>query len=312
MQEQVCKNCGNHFSGKFCNNCGEKVYTSKDKTILHFLEDGLHFITHFEGTLFTTLKEVLFKPGNLSTNFCDGIRKRYFKPLSFFLLLVVSYLIFPLYVGLNMPFSFYLFEKPYAAKMITAKTGVNMDSILHVIDQDAKTANLDRGKNVFIYKVQKAEEAFKNNKKLYALKTSYAITSEKTSKLLLFILIPVSAIALFVLFFIRRKYFFDHLIMATEICCFYIIFCFFVMPLFTRLSYWISPVWSRIYITEDSIGYSSMAVLAIFCIIAFRKFYKIHWLLALPISAVFVYALNLFVWQTYKYLLFAITLKLSH
>ena len=27
----VCKNCGNHFQGKYCNLCGEKVYSEKEK-----------------------------------------------------------------------------------------------------------------------------------------------------------------------------------------------------------------------------------------------------------------------------------------
>lgn len=312
MQEQVCKNCGHHFTGKFCNNCGEKLYTSKDKSILHFLEEGLHFITHFEGKFFTTLKAILLKPGKLSLDYCNGARKKYFKPLSFFLLLVVLYLIFPLFVGLNMPFSFYLFEKQYAPGMITAKTGINIDSITHVINLEARAAGKEIAGDAFMYKVQKADQVINSHPQLYSLKNSYTLKAEKTSKLLLFILIPAAAIALFIFFFIKRRYFYDHLIMGTEVCCFYMIVSFFIVPLITMACYALFPSWSIANISESLIGYISMGILCIFCTMAFRRFYKVHWLAALPVAAIFVYGLNLFVWNIYKYLLFAITLKLSH
>src|SRR4051812_13168732 len=79
----TCKNCSNQFTGNYCNNCGEKVYTAHDKSILHFLEEGMHFITHFDGSFFSTLKAIFTTPGKLSTDYTNGIRKRYFKPLSF-------------------------------------------------------------------------------------------------------------------------------------------------------------------------------------------------------------------------------------
>src|SRR5690348_17578368 len=35
MTDHTCKNCGNRFSGKFCNQCGEKVYTDRKSTRLN-------------------------------------------------------------------------------------------------------------------------------------------------------------------------------------------------------------------------------------------------------------------------------------
>ena len=54
------------------------------------------------GTFFNTLKKIFTKPGQLSVDYCNGKRKTYFKPLSLFLLLVVVYLLFPVFEGLNM------------------------------------------------------------------------------------------------------------------------------------------------------------------------------------------------------------------
>jgi Protein of unknown function (DUF3667) len=104
MTESIitCKNCGNHFKGKFCSNCGEKVYTSHDKSLAHIFEEAFHFLTHFEGSFLTTLKTVFTRPGKFSLDYCNGIRKKYFKPVSLFMLLVVLYLVFPFFKGLNM------------------------------------------------------------------------------------------------------------------------------------------------------------------------------------------------------------------
>jgi hypothetical protein len=52
MQDAIiCKNCGNQFLGKYCNECGEKVYTEHDKTFSHFLGETFHFITHWDSKI---------------------------------------------------------------------------------------------------------------------------------------------------------------------------------------------------------------------------------------------------------------------
>ena len=111
----ICKNCNHAFTGKYCNHCGEKVYSEKDRSVLHFFEEGLHFITHFEGTFFNTLKKIFTRPGQLSVDYCNGKRKTYFKPLSLFLLLVVLYLLFPFFEGLNMKLYYHVHHPLYGS-----------------------------------------------------------------------------------------------------------------------------------------------------------------------------------------------------
>jgi hypothetical protein len=192
----ICKNCGHQFSGNFCNQCGEKVYTEKDKNVLHFVEEGFHFLTHFEGKFFTSLKAIFLRPGQLSLDFSNGIRKKYFKPLSFFLLLVVLYLIFPVFQGLNMRLQFHVQHElygPYAYKKVT---------------------QLMAEKNI-------AEED---------LIRLYTYKSEKTSKFLLFLLVPAMALISWGLGFWKRKLFFDHFVFAIELLCFLILWGFLILP----------------------------------------------------------------------------------
>src|SRR4051812_26972789 len=95
----TCKNCGSTFAGNYCNECGEKVYDVHDKKISHFLEEALHFITHFDSKSFRSFWLIFAKPGFVSQQYSDGRRKRYFSPVSLFLVAVVLYLLFPLMQG---------------------------------------------------------------------------------------------------------------------------------------------------------------------------------------------------------------------
>ena len=101
----VCKNCGREFSGNFCNQCGEKAYREQDKKLSHVVEEIFHFTTHLDSKFLTTLRLIFTKPGFVSKEYCEGKRKKYFKPVSLFLIGVVIYLLFPLLQGMNISFS---------------------------------------------------------------------------------------------------------------------------------------------------------------------------------------------------------------
>jgi Protein of unknown function (DUF3667) len=278
MSEKViCKNCGHHFTGKFCNHCGEKVYNDHDKKLGHFFEEGLHFVTHFEGKLFTSLKTIFTKPGQLSTDYCNGIRKKYFKPLSLFLLLVVLYLIFPFFEGLNMRLEYYPNEDyygGYAAKVIESK-------VVH------------RGMSY---------EAFANK---------FHAKGEKVSKFLLIILIPLTALVFYVLAFKKRKYLFDHMVFAAEINSVYLLWGFFVMPLLltlvTTICKWITG--DYLNIGDMAIGIIMYAVLSLYTLFASRKFYGFIWWQRLLFTIVFNFAHIFIVYILYKFLLFIIVIN---
>src|SRR5262245_37110875 len=100
----TCKSCGTRFEGSYCNNCGEKVYHAHDKSIKHFLEEAFHFNTHFDTKFFRTFWLIFKKPGFVSKEYCEDKRKKYFSPVSLFLIGVVIYLLFPALRGLNITF----------------------------------------------------------------------------------------------------------------------------------------------------------------------------------------------------------------
>ena len=87
-----CLNCGHIFKGKYCPNCGQKA-TVQRLTAAVLLKEILHFFTHLEsGFLFTTWK-FLVSPGITSLNYVEGKRKKYQKPVSYFLIWTGLYIL---------------------------------------------------------------------------------------------------------------------------------------------------------------------------------------------------------------------------
>jgi hypothetical protein len=275
----TCKNCGNHFTGKYCNACGEKIYTDHDRTVKHFFEEGIHFFTHFEGTFFTTLKYIFTRPGKLSEEYCRGIRKSLFKPMSLFFLLVLIYLLFPLFEGLNMRLFYHLESSTYG-EYATAKAQAVMQS------RNWTEAQL--------------AEAFQKK-------------SDKASKFLLILLLPLTALFFWSLTFRKRKYFFDQMVFATEINCVYLIWGFIILPLLLTL-YILAfraithskPTW----ITDGNLGYIMYGVLLIYLTLAARRFYKVRWVKAVVISLLFYYAHWIIVQEIYKFFLFETAMRM--
>ena len=213
----ICKNCNHAFTGKYCNSCGEKVYSEKDKFVWHLFEEGLHFITHFDGTFFNTLKKIFTKPGQLSVDYCNGKRKTYFKPLSLFLLLVVLYLLFPMFEGLNMKL-YYHTHHPlygnYARRMV-----IDIMTQKHLADGQVEPL--------------------------------FHPKSEKVSKFLLLILLPLTALFFWLLTYKKRKYFFDQMVFSAEINCMYLLWGFLLLPLLLFIAEKIAYVTTCKYINIE-------------------------------------------------------------
>lgn len=88
--DNTCRNCGATTSGNYCHMCGQE-------TRLHAPSFGefLHeFIGHYvalEGRLWGTITRLLFRPGLLTAEYIAGRRKRYVEPLRLYLSLSIIF-----------------------------------------------------------------------------------------------------------------------------------------------------------------------------------------------------------------------------
>lgn len=280
----TCLSCGQAFTGTYCNTCGEKVYTEKDKSIIHFFEEGFHFITHFEGKFFRTLKVVIAHPGKLSLDYCAGIRKKYVKPLTLFLLLVVIYLLFPLAAGLNMPMDYY------------KHTGglLERDGIVTIF----APAQIEK----------KMQARHLNDPEL---SNRFAERSEKMSKILLIAIVPLSALILWGLYTRKKKLFFDHLVLSTEISAGFLFYMFMVVPIPLDIFIIIAKPYALLR-SEKVVGLieatSYYCVMLPYSFFALRNFYQEKWYFTLLKAVVFTVLYGEIIFSLYKFLLFETTM----
>jgi len=99
-KEKDCLNCGTTVFGKYCHVCGQENVEPKESfwhMVTHFFND----ITHFDGSFFTTLKDLLFKPGFLSKEYMKGRRASYLHPVRMYVF--TSAIFFLLFFSLFKP-----------------------------------------------------------------------------------------------------------------------------------------------------------------------------------------------------------------
>ncbi|HZH00859.1 MAG TPA: DUF3667 domain-containing protein, partial [Flavisolibacter sp.] len=234
-----------------------------------------------------TIKTMFQRPGQLSKDYCSGIRKKYYPPLSLFLLLVILYLLFPMFKGLNMVLEEHMGQRLYG---------------------EFATEQI---------------EALKMNKGWTQATTQehFHKVSERTSKFLLFLVIPFFASMTTLFFRKRKKVLYDHVIFSTEANSFFLLWGFIVLPVFFLFLYVILRFFGYGQIVNNEIIMGQLIIIPFILFLqkAICRFYftrscheneevrpaKVKsWLIAI----FFALTLLVFLLTAYKFLLFVVTL----
>jgi Protein of unknown function (DUF3667) len=78
--EKNCLNCGFRVEERYCSRCGQENVEPKESfghLVGHFFAD----ITHFDSKIFITIKDLVWKPGFLTREYAEGRRIRYLNPI---------------------------------------------------------------------------------------------------------------------------------------------------------------------------------------------------------------------------------------
>lgn len=272
MDKYQCKNCESILFGKFCSSCGQKIYTEKDKSLSNLIHEVFHFMTHFDGKLFNTLKIIYRNPGKLSLDYSNGIRQKYYKPISLYLLIVVLYLLFPLFEGMNVKINYYK-EIPLVGSYISKQI-----------------------ENKSIEKKLSEELIFERfNEK-----------SKSTSKFLLILLIPLTIPLLYLLYFKRKRFAFDNFILLTEInifflFSFYILLPIVIVPIFYLLNY---------SMNDDILAAFCIVIFGLYCIFLFYKVFNEKCWVAIFKGGIFAISYFFTIFTVYRVILFELTFAL--
>jgi hypothetical protein len=136
--------------------------------------------------------------------------------------------------------------------------------------------------------------------------------SEITSKFLLLIMIPVTALFLWLFTFKKRKYFFDQMVFAAEVNSIYLLWGFLLQPLFLFLVEKIYYLFTGSYfnLSDPFTGMIMYVVMASYISIAARRFYGFKIWQSIPLSFLFVAIHSFIVVLIYKFILFVIVINL--
>ena len=79
-----CANCETPLSGHYCSNCGQEAVLHHAST-REFLHEFIGHYVALEGKLWTSLRLLILKPGELTNEYIRGRRVRYVQPLRMYL-----------------------------------------------------------------------------------------------------------------------------------------------------------------------------------------------------------------------------------
>jgi len=103
-EEKDCLNCGHTVEEKYCPNCGQQNIQTRQPfhyLFTHFVED----FTHYDGQFWGTLKNLLFKPGKLTTTYLEGKRQIFVPPVKLYIFVsFITFFLFALFPPFNINF----------------------------------------------------------------------------------------------------------------------------------------------------------------------------------------------------------------
>ncbi len=269
---ETCKNCSNTFTGNYCNHCGQKAFSPSDKSIKRILQELFYFFTNFDNGFFKTIFTIITAPGQLTVDYCAGKQKTYFKPISLYFLIVVIYLIFPVFSGLNQELKYY------------------------------------KGNAFFgtIIENQINEKLVTDDVTLEELSIPFKAKSEVTSKVALFLFIIVSIFFIYLLFYKSKRVVFDHLILSTEINIFYLLVLFILLPLVMLTILTLFGI-SEAYISNEMVALVLIFLFGVYCTIVFRRLFGQKWYLSIIKGMSFSLLHAIFFITIYRFIVFELS-----
>lgn len=99
-----CKNCGERIHVKYCSYCGQEPVGER-LTVKETIKKFIEALTHAETSVFSLAKNLIYKPGEVSREYIQGKRKKYYSPMKYLVLVVtLSALITLHYHKYSVPF----------------------------------------------------------------------------------------------------------------------------------------------------------------------------------------------------------------
>lgn len=266
---------------RYCSRCGEKRISRHDLSIRHYLAEWVETITHLDSKVLRAVWVLLRWPGMLSTEYFAGRRVRYVAPLRLFVLLSIVYF-----------FSNSIF--PYNAFTTPLATQLHMNDFYPGFAA-AQVASTMQHKGL----------------DYPSLEHAYNARTEILSKTMVFALIPVFATVFSLLLAGKRRYFSEHLVVATHFWSFALLLIGVFIPLLMAAVGWLGGLVGVApgVLNADIVPTTVLQLgFAAYLFVMLRRVYALGIWYAGLIAAVIGWAFFFFVWL-FRFMLFMVTLK---
>lgn len=239
----TCRNCKHQFTGKICNQCGEKVFNEKHLTAKHFLHQVIDFFWHWENKVLKTIKLNTFKPGFVTKENLHGVTVPYAKPVQLYLVMSIIFFLGVTRIGVTdyipnlFDYQFYSLSDYKLLKWAKPVDDAVNDGMLeliktkqeHMIQEIDKSyasdSLLDRSGGMWVRSKRLNDSFYLGAKELHVYTSNMAtrLFNEKFNshiatygKTLIFSLLPLMAAVFFLIFFRKLKFYGAALILSVH------------------------------------------------------------------------------------------------
>lgn len=228
-----CPNCNKPLSGKFCSNCGQSVI-DYHRPFVTIFRDVIGDLASFDNRLLKTLIPMLFRPGFLVKEFMAGRRMKYMPP--FKLYLFVTFVAFLLLSTNHKPESAVDISDGLTFQNSDGES-FRLDSLFNItklssdsIDYSSAKRDSVSGESVAKDSLVDVQEEVEDKKRedeivdkimklgnMYKLNPGLVLdTAFKKLSQTLFVILPLFALFLALLYIRRKRYFIEHLLISVN------------------------------------------------------------------------------------------------
>lgn len=208
QDSELCANCGTLLQGEWCHVCGQKRLKPGDRSLAHLLLDWWEQLTSLEGRWWQSFRDLVLRPGALSSAYLKGQRKRYLAPLTLFLLINLVYFVRSPMTDFNLSLLDQACLQPWSALV--------QSQVSRRIAPEALDCDLPM-----------RDSALPGWAKLSA---RYQDIADEVSRSMVIAHVPVIALFLGLLAGWRRWYYAEHVIVALHLFAFFLLYAVAILP----------------------------------------------------------------------------------
>lgn len=249
LRKEQCDNCGVHFPKEtnYCYNCGQENH-SPNQPIKHLILEFFESLFHFDTKAFYSFKNMIIKPGLMTKEFISNKRVRYVPPIRLYIFVSAIFFIIAtnfwtsdselksskfdpeLEDTVDLKFGPIVMKDIKDIQLRQKMTPSQLDSLLVVENKGEEVSRVYKMLHRQLIYISKGEETLLPN--LIRLTIKYF-------SIILFILMPVFALLLWLVFYKRKRNYYEYLIFSIQ----YHTVCFAILTISFIISFFYESNW---------------------------------------------------------------------